>query len=129
MAFGMGVRALALDTTPWGRALSRDPQLCSYWRPAQHLVAPGGSLQCSQEPSTGPYPETDQSSPPHPTPPSPRRILMLFNIYMTNKQTFSRNFLFLQYSSLTFFHDMFRPPGPSSGESQAFCSYVVKKCE
>jgi hypothetical protein len=32
--------------------------------------------------------------------------------------------LFLKYFSLTFSHDMFRPPGPSSSESQTFCSYT-----
>jgi hypothetical protein len=29
-------------------------------------MEPEGSLPCSQEPSTGPYSETDQSSPYHP---------------------------------------------------------------
>jgi hypothetical protein len=41
-------------------------------------------------------------------------VQMCYDIlqYIYDKQvyTFSRNFLFLQYSSLTFFHDMFRPP-------------------
>jgi hypothetical protein len=30
-------------------------------------MEPEGSLPCSQGPSTGPYPEPDQSSPYHPT--------------------------------------------------------------
>jgi hypothetical protein len=29
-------------------------------------MAPEGSLPCSQEPSTGPYPEEDQSNPHYP---------------------------------------------------------------
>jgi hypothetical protein len=31
------------------------------------FLEPEGSLSCSQEPSTGPYPEPDQSSPYYPT--------------------------------------------------------------
>jgi hypothetical protein len=41
-------------------------------------MEPEGSLLCSQEPSTGPYPETDQSSPYHPIPSHLRSILILF---------------------------------------------------
>jgi hypothetical protein len=41
-------------------------QLCSYSRTSQHFMEPEGSLPSSQEPSTGPYPEPDQSNPYHP---------------------------------------------------------------
>jgi hypothetical protein len=45
----------------------RSCQLCSYSRTSQHFMEPEGSLPRSQEPSTSPYPELDQSNPYHPT--------------------------------------------------------------
>jgi hypothetical protein len=44
----------------------RNLQLCSYSRISQHFMEPEGSLPCSQEPSTGPYPLPDQSGLDHP---------------------------------------------------------------
>jgi hypothetical protein len=41
----------------------RSCQLCSHSRTSQHFREPEGSSSCSQEPSTGPYPEPDRSSP------------------------------------------------------------------
>jgi hypothetical protein len=43
----------------------RSLQLCSYSRTSEHFMEPESSLPCSQEPSTGHYPEQDQSSPFH----------------------------------------------------------------
>jgi hypothetical protein len=47
-------------------------KICSYSRISQHFMKPEGSLPCSQEPSTGLYPEPDHSSL------SLRSILILF---------------------------------------------------
>jgi hypothetical protein len=52
-------------------------QLCSYSKTSQHFMEPEGSLSCSQEPSTGPYPEPDRSSPYHPILSLLRSILIL----------------------------------------------------
>jgi hypothetical protein len=41
-------------------------QLCSHLRNSQHFMEPEGSLPCSQQPSTVPYTEPDQSNPYHP---------------------------------------------------------------
>jgi hypothetical protein len=54
----------------------RSFQLCSYSRTSQQFIELEVSMQCSQEPSTGPYPEPDQSNPFHPI--SLRSILILF---------------------------------------------------
>jgi hypothetical protein len=49
-------------------------QLCSHSATYQHFKEPEISSLCSQEPSTGPYPEPDWSSPYHPI------LCLCFNI-------------------------------------------------
>jgi hypothetical protein len=56
----------------------RSRQLCSHSRTSKHFVEPESSLPCSQEPSTGPYPEPDQSNPYHPIHPISLRSFLIF---------------------------------------------------
>jgi hypothetical protein len=55
----------------------RSRQLRSHSRTSQYFMEPKGSLPCSQEPATGPYPEPDWSSPYRPILCIVRPILIL----------------------------------------------------
>jgi hypothetical protein len=57
----------------------RSRQLLSHSRISPHFTAPEGSLPCSQQLSTGPYPKPDQSSTYHP-------ILSLYDPFIMNPQ-------------------------------------------
>jgi hypothetical protein len=45
----------------------RSRLMCSHSRTSQHFMEPVDLIPCSQEPSTGPFPETYQSNPHHPS--------------------------------------------------------------
>jgi hypothetical protein len=64
--------------THGAEAFLRSRQLCSHSSTSQHFMEPEGSLPCSQETSTGLYPEPDQSNPYPSHPLSLRSILILF---------------------------------------------------
>jgi hypothetical protein len=53
-------------------------QLCSHSVTSQHFMEPEGSLPYSQDPSTGPHPEPDQSSPYHPI----LRSILILSIHL-----------------------------------------------
>jgi hypothetical protein len=58
----------------------RSRQFYSYSRTSQHFMEPEGSLPCSQEPSTDPYPEPGQSNPYHPI--RSLRFVLIFSTYL-----------------------------------------------
>jgi hypothetical protein len=57
---------VSLTLTHGAEPFLRSRQLCSYSKISQHFMEPEGSMPCSQEPSSVPYPEPDQSNPYHP---------------------------------------------------------------
>jgi hypothetical protein len=70
MRLTLRVRPLAIMEITYSLTYGAEPffrshQLCSHSRTSQHFVEPEGSSSCSQEPSNGPYPESDQPSPHH----------------------------------------------------------------
>jgi hypothetical protein len=71
----------------------RSRQSCSYTRTFQHFMELEGSAPCSQEPSTGPYRESDQSSSQHPHPIFLRSILILSRVWVTYKTGFGLDLL------------------------------------
>jgi hypothetical protein len=71
------VSSLEYFRTHGAEPFLRSRQLSSHPKTSQHFMEPQGSLPCSQEPSTGQYPEPYQSTPYHPILISLTSILML----------------------------------------------------
>jgi hypothetical protein len=90
--------------THGGQPFFRSRQLCSHSSTSQHFMELEGSLPCSQEPSTGPYPKPDQSNPYHSI--SLRSILILFTHIRLGLP--SGSFL-LAFPSISYMHSTFPP--------------------
>jgi hypothetical protein len=61
------IQRVTLELLTYGaEPFLRRRQLCSPSRTSQHFVEPEGSIPCSQEPSTGLYPEPYSSNSLHP---------------------------------------------------------------
>jgi hypothetical protein len=66
--------------TSWRWALLEKPPIVQLLKNFQHFMEPEGSLPCSQEPSTGPYPQPNQSSQYQPI--LYRRSILILPIYL-----------------------------------------------
>jgi hypothetical protein len=61
---GTGITYLRCNLLTYGaEPVLRSCKLCSHSETSQQFTEPVGSLQCSQEPSTGRYPKPDRCSP------------------------------------------------------------------
>jgi hypothetical protein len=63
------------------RPFFRICQLCRYSRTSQHFMELEGSLPCSQQPSTGPYPKPDRSKS-KPSHPIPLRTILILSTHL-----------------------------------------------
>jgi hypothetical protein len=84
----------------------RSYQLCTYSTTSQHFMEPEGSLPCSQEPSTGPYPVTDESN----------LISIFFHLCRLSKESVQvRGFLRIFVTSLFFYGELLAPRPTQAG--------------
>jgi hypothetical protein len=87
LVFGIENRSSVIQTAPavtqyyllthGAEPFLRSRQLCTHSRFSQHFMEPEGSIPCSQQPSTGPYPEPYHFNPHHPSLSLLRSILIL----------------------------------------------------
>jgi hypothetical protein len=73
-----GLHLLTYGAEPFLRSC----RLCSHSGTSPHFKEPEGSSPCSQEPSTGPYPEPDPSSSYHPILSLSLRSILILSTYL-----------------------------------------------
>jgi hypothetical protein len=99
--------------------------LCSHSR-ISHLMEPENSLPCSKEPSTSPYPETDQSSLYH-------SIQSLKNPFHHYTPTYIMAFLVdsfpLVFPPISYMHCSSSLPCPSNLPSLYHCNYTWRSVQ